>query len=365
MAEGSAPEERTEMPTGRRIGQLRKQGFVPLSQEVVMVVTMMFGFFMIRFAWEYIYHDMIKIMTTAFGMIGQSEPLSIKDFHSGFVGIIWILAPKLLLMLLLISVVATLAVMLQTDWNIKEGFIKLDFPKLNPIDGIKKLFSMQNWANTLKAIAKLLIILPIGYHALKKFAPEMIGLIHTSVDALMTYTGEAMADLFWQIMKLLIVMAIIDYFWTKHIWLKNAKMTKDEVKDEKKSVDGDEQTKRKIQAKGLRRIAQRIRNSVPQADVVITNPTHYAIALKYDRDSMDAPTILAKGQGFLALKIREIAKESRVPIVERKPLARALYSSGEVGKPIPYELFRAVAEVIAYVYKLKNPWGYAQNQGRT
>lgn len=365
MAEASAPEDRTEMPTGRKIGQLRDQGVVPLSQEIVMVVTMMFGFFMIRYAWEYFYHDLIKIMTTSFTMIQHTEPLTVKDLHSGFLGIIWILAPKLLLMLTLIAFIATLAVMLQTNWNVKKGLIKLDFPKLNPIEGFKKLFSLQNWGNTIKAVFKLIIILPIGYHALKGFAPNMITLVHTSVEYLMSYTGEAIATIFWQVIKLLIVLAIIDYFWTKHLWLKNAKMTKDEVKDEKKSVDGDEVTKRKIQAKGLRRIAQRIRNSVPQADVVITNPTHYAIALKYDRTSMDAPTIVAKGQGFLALKIREIAKESRVPIVERKPLARALYSSGEIGKPIPYELFRAVAEVIAYVYKLKNPWGHMQNQART
>ena len=163
-------------------------------------------------------------------------------------------------------------------------------------------------------------------------------------------------------MTVLIVMAIFDYAWTKYQWLRNNKMTKTEVKDERKAMEGDEETKRKIQAKGLARIAQRLRESVPQADVIITNPTHFSVALKYDRGNMSAPIVVAKGQDHLALKIREIAKEFNIPILERKPLARALYASCEVGTEIPHDLFKAVAEVLAYVYRLKNPWGYQKQQ---
>jgi flagellar biosynthetic protein FlhB len=362
MAQDTLPEQRTEMPTERRINDLRKEGTVPLSQDAVMIISMAVAFILIQFGWEYLYEDMKLVMVKSFKMIANPEPLTISDLRFGFMALIWIIIPKLFILFGVIALIAIIAVMLQTRWNVKEKKIHFQFSKLNPMAGVKRLFSLQNWTNVIKATAKLCLIIPIGYWALKKFAPQMTTLMHTSIENLMAYTGDAMVYLFWQIFQVLVVLAVIDYFWTKHNWLKNAKMTKDEIKDERKSLEGDEETKRKIQAKGLGRIAQRIRNSVPQADVVITNPTHYAIALKYDRSSMDAPVILAKGKGFLALKIREIAKEHRVPIVERKPLARALYASGEVGKSIPYELFRAVAEVIAYVYKLKNPWAAANGE---
>jgi flagellar biosynthetic protein FlhB len=179
--------------------------------------------------------------------------------------------------------------------------------------------------------------------------------MHTSVEAILAFIGNAIVDLFWDIFYILLAFAIFDFFWTRYMWYRDNKMTKEEVKDEKKSVEGDEATKRKMIAKGLQRIVERIQNSVPQADVVITNPTHFAVALKYDRDGMTAPLVIAKGKGFLALRIRKIAKEAKIPILERKPLARALYASVEVGNEIPRELFKAVAEILAYVYKLKNP----------
>ena len=213
-----------------------------------------------------------------------------------------------------------------------------------------------------KAIVKLVLIIPLAYLALKGEADKMIQLIHTSLSKVFQFTGIEMEHLFWKIMYIQIAIAIFDYVWGKFQWFKSNKMTKEEVKDERKSVEGDETTKRKMIAKGLQRAAQRLKKSVPTADVVVTNPTHYSVALKYDRATMKAPQVLAKGSGFVALRIREIAKEAGVPVLERKPLARALYSSVEVGKEIPYELFKAVAEVLAYVYRLKNPWGYRQTQ---
>jgi flagellar biosynthetic protein FlhB len=149
------------------------------------------------------------------------------------------------------------------------------------------------------------------------------------------------------------MLAIIDYFWGKHQWLKQVKMTKQEVKDEAKATEGDEASRRRIVMKGMQRMMQRLQKSVPKADVIITNPTHFAVALEYNRDKMRAPTVVAKGADFLALRIREIAKEHGVPIVERKSLARALYDGARVGAEIPYPLFKAVAEVLAYVYRIK------------
>lgn len=184
----------------------------------------------------------------------------------------------------------------------------------------------------------------------------MLGLLHTSLSQVFQYTGGAMDKIFWRIMYIMFGVAAFDYFYGKYRWFRINKMTKDEVKDERKATEGDDTTRRKIIAKGLQRIAQRIATTVPKATVVITNPTHYAVALQYERGIMKAPKVVAKGTDYLAMRIREIAKEAGVPIVERKSLARALYASVEVGNEIPYDLFKAVAEVLAYVYKLKNAW---------
>jgi flagellar biosynthetic protein FlhB len=353
MSENSTPEERTELPTDRRIQQLRKDGQMHMSHDLVQVLALVAGFLCLSITWNWLLDKMLLVMRKSFLLIATPEQVSLQFVYNGALGVLWQLAPPVIIITIAIALVATLAVMLQTNWNIKQKKIDFKISKLNPISGVKRIFSVQGVMQTLKALAKLAMILPVAYFALKSYAPQMIELIHLSIPDVMAFTGNGIWELFWKIMYILLALAVFDYFWTKFQWLKQNKMTKDEVKDERKSLEGDEATKRKIQAKGLQRIAQRIRQSVPQADVVVTNPTHYAVALKYDRNSMDAPIVVAKGRGFLALRIREIAKESGVPIMERKWLARSLYASVEIGATIPHELFKAVAEVLAYVYKIK------------
>lgn len=354
MADYSTPEERTEMPTERRLDQLRKEGQIHLSTDVAVAVSMVSGFLIVSMMAHSLIYDLKLILIRAFQMIGSRDELSIQALRGGFVALIGLIGPDLAVIVGVIAVMASLAVMTMTGWNVKEKKLHFQFRFLNPINGLKRIFSISGVVNTLKAIAKLLLIIPIGYFGLKECAPEMLKLVHLDTGKVMIFTGERMATLFWKIVYVLIALAIFDYFWGRFQWLKVNKMTKAEVKDERKAVEGDEETKRKIQQKGLARISQRIRATVPKADVVVTNPTHYAVALKYDRATMKAPAVVAKGKGFLALKIREIARESGVPVLERKLLARALYGSTEVGSEIPYDLFKAVAEVLAYVYRLKN-----------
>lgn len=358
MAEHSTPEERTEMPTDRRMGQLRRDGAVHLSTEVAQLASILSGFIVVRFMLPGLVEDLKYVLVKAFKMISLSEPLTQGDLYSGFLSLILLLGPKIFCIVSLVAIFSSLAVMLQTNWNIKEKKIDFKWPQINPISGLSRIFSIMGVVNTLKGIFKLAIILPVGYFALSGFAPQMVHLIHTNIPEVMLFTSTALNKIFWRVMYILMVFAAFDYGWTKYQWLRQNKMTKDEVKDERKSVEGDEETRRRIQMKGIQRIMQRIKYSVPKADVVVTNPTHYAIALKYDRERMNAPTVVAKGKGFFALRIREIAKEAGVPILERKTLARALYDSVEVGASIPRELFKAVAEVLAYVYRLKNPYKY-------
>jgi flagellar biosynthetic protein FlhB len=360
MSEHSTPEERTEMPTEKRMTEMRREGQLYMSTDVATAASLFAGFGMLLLTWNWFLRDIKYCIIKSFTMIGNSESLTIHDFQQGGLALVLLFGPALFVLSVTIGFVAAMSVFLQTDYNIKEKWIQFKFSSLNPIQGVKKVFSVQGITNTLKAIAKLCVILPIGYFSLKELAPNMVMLIHVSVDQIMSFMGEAVFVIFWKIFYALVIIAIIDFMWGKFQWLKQNKMTKQEVKDERKAVEGDEGTKKKIQMKGLQRIMQRIRDSVPQADVVITNPTHFAVALKYDRDSMRAPTVVAKGKGFLALRIREIAKENGVPILERKPLARALYAATEVGTEIPAELFKAVAKILAYVYKLKNPHRFAQ-----
>lgn len=356
MSETSTPEERTEDPTDRRMAQLRREGAIHFSTEVAQVLSLVAGFLVLKFMCTALFSDMQRVMVKSFTMIARQEPLSVPHLRDGMVGLIVLVAPDLLIIASVIAVVASLAILLQTKWNMKERKMEFKFLHINPLAGFKRIFSIHGYLNVLKAILKLAIILPIGYFALKGFAPRMLNLTHLGVPEIMAFAAVAITSVFWKIIYILSAIAIFDYFWGKRQWLKRNRMTKDEVKDERKSIEGDEQTKKKIQAKGLQRVMQRIRMTVPKADVVVTNPTHYAVALQYDRNTMSAPIVVAKGKGFLALRIRAIAKESGVPVLERKPLARALYGSTEVGSQIPYELFKAVAEVLAYVYKLKNPF---------
>jgi flagellar biosynthetic protein FlhB len=360
MSEHSTPEERTEMPTEKRMTEIRREGQLFMSTDISTAASLFAAFGMLLLTWDWFLRDVKYCMLKAFSMISATEPLTINDLQQGGMGLMMLFGPELTILSVAIAMIAAMAVFLQTDFNVKAKWIQFKFEGLNPIQGVKKLFSVQSLTNTVKAILKLCLILPIGYFSLKELAPKMVMLIHVNVSQIMSFMGEAVFFIFWKIFYVLVLIAIVDYIWGKFQWLKQNKMTKQEVKDERKSVEGDEQTKKKIQAKGLQRMLQRIRESVPQADVVITNPTHFAVALKYDRDTMRAPMVVAKGKGFLALRIREIAKENNVPILERKPLARALYASAEVGTEIPAELFKAVAKVLAYVYKLKNPHRYAQ-----
>lgn len=360
MSESSVPEERTEMPSERRMSKLRSEGALHLSTEISQVGTLIFSFILLSRIFGTLWADIKLTMVHSYTRIADREYFFNGALKEDLSWLMKLWLPDLGVWIVATAAMGMMLTFLQTGFNIREKWIKFRFDMLNPIGGLSRIVSINGVVTTLKALLKLSIILPLGFFALKAALPQMLSLAHLSIQQTLVYAGEQTSVVFWAVMKVLIMFALFDYFWSKHQWLKQNKMTKPELKDERKAVEGDEETKRKIQQKGMQRIVQRIRQTVPKADVIITNPTHYAVALKYDRDSMAAPTVVAKGADHLALRIREIAKESGVPILERKTLARALYGSVEVGSTIPKELYRAVAEVLAYVYKLKNPFRRTQ-----
>lgn len=353
MAKDSLPEQRTEMPTERRLQEMRKDGAIFHSADLEHVFVLVTGFLAVSYAWKWLYRDLQQMMVRSFTMIADRRELQANDLIEGFLRVVKLILPDVLLVTGCVAAIACLSVFLQTKWNRREKWIKFRWDFVNPFQGIKRIVSIFGLISLLKAIAKMVLVLPIGYWALKGFAPELARLVHTSLYEVLAITGAAMKSVFWKIIYVLFAIALIDMAWGRYQWLRKNKMTKDEVKDERKSVEGDETMRRKMIAKGQQRLMNKLKSSVPKADVIVTNPTHYAIALKYDRNNFAAPIVVAKGTDFMAQRIREIAKEHGIPIVERKALARALYASTEIGSEIPRELFRAVAEVLAYVYRLK------------
>jgi flagellar biosynthesis protein FlhB len=341
--------------------ELRKEGAIFHSSEVEHVLVFITGFLVLSMSWSALYADLKFVMSRSFTMIGENRVLDAIELRNGFIALVKLLAPNIFLITATIAAVAGLSVMLQTRWNRRDKWFRLRWDFINPVGGIKRIVSISGLVNVLKAIAKLALVLPIAFYALQSFAPQMARLVHMSIADVFSVTGLALRTVFWKMMYIFIALAIFDVVWGKFQWLKRNKMTKDEVKDERKATEGDETMRRKIISKGMSRLAQKLKKSVPTADVVVTNPTHYAVALKYDRNNHAAPIVVAKGTDFIAQRIREIAKESGVPVLERKALARALFASTEVGSEIPRDLFKAVAEVLAYVYRLKNPYAYLQS----
>jgi flagellar biosynthetic protein FlhB len=353
MAKDSLPEQRTEMPTERRLQDIRKEGAIFHSSDLEHVFVLVTGFLAISFAWNRLYNDMRHMMVRSFGMIAEGRDIQANDLVEGFLRIVFLILPDILIVTGAVAAIASLSVLLQTKWNRREKWIKFRWDFVNPMKGLQRIVSVYGLISLLKAILKMSLVLPIGYWALKGFAPELTRLVHMSLYDVLGTAGAAMKSVFWKIIYVLFAIALLDIAWGKYQWLRKNKMTKDEVKDERKAVEGDETMRRKILAKGQQRLMNKLKSSVPKADVIVTNPTHYAVALKYDRNRFAAPIVVAKGTDFMAQRIREIAKEHGIPIVERKALARALYASTEIGSEIPRELFRAVAEVLAYVYRLR------------
>lgn len=227
------------------------------------------------------------------------------------------------------------------------------FSKLNPIEGAKKIFSLRTLVDFLKTALKLSIIGYAVFTTLWGEKSNLMDLARLPLESIFAFTASLTLMLSVKIGLILIVLAIFDYIYQKFEYEKSLRMSKQDIKDEFKKSEGDPLIKGKIREKQRKMALQRMMQEVPKADVVITNPTHYAVALKYDAKLMQAPTVTAKGTDYVALKIRELAKQNGVMIMENKPLARTLYAQVEIGDSIPADLFQAVAEVLAYVYKLK------------
>ena len=256
----------------------------------------------------------------------------------------------LLPVLLIGFAVAFVSDLFQVKWRPTSKPLQPKFSKLNPINGIKKIFSAQSLVELVKSVAKILLIAFVTYSYIKKKSGLLYALYDMSMMQAVNLIGETVIELGIRISAIYMIIAGADFMYQKYKFKNDMKMTKQEVKEEYKNAEGDPEIKGKIKARMREASQRRMMQAIPKADVVITNPTHYAVAIRYDTEVAPAPIVVAKGSDYLAQKIKQIARENNVEIVEDKPLARMLFANVDVDKQIPPELYPAVAEILAMVY---------------
>jgi len=289
-------------------------------------------------------------------IFSQSYAISLT-FNNMYDIVQWILAQMISIMAPILStimVAGILANLLQTKGiSFAIEPLKPKFSKLNPLKGIGRIFSKNSISELMKSLFKVGVLTFIGYITIKSRMEQMPPMMSFSVGQILSFMGDVMLEIMIKALLFMALLAAADMTFQVFQHKEEIKMSKEEVKQERKETEGDPQIKQRIRSTQLELARKRMMAAVPEADVVVTNPTHISVALKYDKDIHQAPIVVAKGADNIAAKIKEIAKNSNVPLVENKPLARTLYKTVEIGQFIPANLFRAIAEILAQVYKLK------------
>ena len=324
--------EKTEEPTAKKRADARKKGQVGRSQELNTAFVLLIGFFSLKLLWDSIY-------------------LAIASYTT--YGIMEILAKTALPIMLFIMLIGLAVNFFQVGLNFNTEAIEFKLDKLNPINGFGRIFSKRSLVELAKSFFKILVIGFFLYRFIHEQIIAMPQFMFFDLTTSLALVAEIIFRMAFIVIGVIMIMAVADYGYQNWQTTQDLKMTKQEVKDEMKQTEGDPQIKGKIRQKQRQMAMARMMKEVPKADVIITNPTHYAVALAYEK-GMVAPTVLAKGQDLVAQRIKELGREARVPIVENKPLARTLYAAVQVGDAVPQELYQAVAEVLAYVYRLKH-----------
>ncbi|WP_055108448.1 flagellar biosynthesis protein FlhB [Paenibacillus ihumii] len=344
--------EKTEKATPKKRQDARKKGQVAKSQDLSGSVVLLSGFLSLLMFGGYMKEQLLSLFSDVYfhrlNMDVTKENVMVL-FGDYAVQILLLLAP----LLLIVVVMAAVANYAQVGFLLTGEPLKMQLKKIDPIQGFKRIFSIRSLVEFLKSLLKLTIIGYLVYSTIWSERGNIASLGHVTIEDAFYFTSKLTMNLGLKIGAALFVLSVLDYLYQKYDHEKNLKMSKQDVKDEYKKMEGDPLIKGKIRERQRRMALQRMMQEVPKADVIITNPTHFAVALKYEGSEMDAPQVVAKGQDYVALRIREIAKEHGVIIMENKPLARALFQRAEIGDTIPADLFQAVAEVLAYVYRMK------------
>ena len=348
-------ENRTERPTIRRLQKAREKGQVARSKEVPAAAVLLGGLLFLSYFGSRMLQDLQGQLRE---FLRLCPP---RDFSIAFVSSLAFRATMQVVLLIMPLMLAVCLVGIAS--NIVQGGLLFSwhqlgfrFEKLKPTNGLSRLFSKNGVVELLKSLALVLLISYISYQVIVEHLPLYPRLVLMDAGQLLYWTGTICYQVCIRVCVFLVLIAIADYAFQRYRFLEQLKMTKQEVKDEFKEMEGDPLTRGRIRRIQREMARKRMMTAVPTADVVITNPTHYAVALTYDMETMAAPQVVAKGVGFLAIKIKELAQKHEVPIVENRSLAQTLYKTVEVGAFVPVTLYRAVAEILAYIYKTRNRW---------
>src|SRR3990172_11058949 len=343
-------QERTEQATWRRREQARQEGNFATSREVSTLFMVAAGIVVLYFSSTWMYSGMAEVMKKYFHVM--KGDLTVVGVDVIFRDLTWsflmIIAPALV-----IPAFGALSYILQNGLNFTAKPLSPDFNKINPLSGIKKLFSINAVAELVKSILKVSVLTYVVYGCVKQEWQNMPFLIEMDAAASTLYVAGVTFKIMIRTVWVIAAIAVIDYAFQRWNFEKGLRMSKEEIKEEMKETEGDPIIKARIKSMQREMARKRMMADVPKADVVVTNPTHIAVAIRYDREKGNAPIVVAKGAGYVAEKIREIARKHGVPVLENKPLARTLHKTVKVGMEIPADLYKAVAEVLAYVYRLK------------
>ncbi len=344
--------EKTEKATPKKRRDQRKEGNVFQSKDVVTVVSLFGSFYILKLLFPKIYETVRAFMIDFIGFAGTVTDASQGQINEIGMMVIAAIVKTILPLLLITGVLAIVATGAQTKFLVSSKSIRPQFKRLNPIEGIKKLFSLQNMVELIKSILKIIILIAVIYNIVIDDMVQVVRTMDMDIIVSGTYMLEMVMTLVLRICIAFLAIAALDFMYQWWEYERKLKMSKQEVKEEYKQTEGNPEIKSRIRNIQNQRARQRMMQAVPGADVVVRNPTHFAVALKYDADRWGAPVVLAKGQDELALRIVRVAEESGVAVIENPPLARGIYASTDLAQEIPQEYYGAVAEVLVYVYKM-------------
>ena len=351
--------EKTEEPTAKKLSDARNEGQVAKGKDLTSAVMLLVLFMVLRFTVGNMGEGFIECFNKNYTQIGDLFTSTHGEYNMQYtIALIQSAALDMLKLLIpffgigfIIAIVIELA---QVKWKPTSKPLQPKLSKFNPINGIKRMFSVRTLVSLIKQVVILVVIFIVVYNKLKSRMSDIYMLYDIPLISAIMLLGDIIFDIGTVICVIYTIIGIADYVFEKRKFRKDMMMTKQEVKDEWKNTEGNPEVKNKIRQKMSEASRRRMMQAVPEADVVITNPTHFAVALKYEQNKGKAPVVVAKREDYLAAKIKEAARENNIEIVENKPLARMLYYNVELDEEIPPELYQAVAEVLAFVYNIKN-----------
>ena len=344
--------ERTEAATPRRREQAREEGKAVKSREVIIAALFLSNVLFFSVAGRSLYEHMLTLTREAFLTLGEVE-VSLVGLHHLYTRYLNHLATMMLPLLLTTFVLTLGCHLLQTGFLFSLHSLAPQWSHLNPAQGLQNIFSMRGLNEMVKSLLKIGVIGYVAYKTITAEVESFLMLSARDVVSIAQYVGRSTLHVCIRASYVMIALAVVDYAWQRWRFEKSLRMSKQEIKEESKAQEGDPQLKARIRSIMREMARKRMMQDVPKATVVVTNPTHLAIALAYRREEMVAPQVVAKGAGYVAERIKAIAQEHAIPLVENKPIAQQLFKTIDIGETIPEGLYKAVAEILAYVYRLE------------